>query len=378
MQQLAGQAAIVGVGQTHFAKLHSERHVRHDEYVLAAAALEEALDDCGLMKADIDGLICSRVGYSRMADVIGLRHPRLVYELEGSGRMSGVALQLAVVLVSTGMANVVACVYGNNGRSAGMKYGGEGGGPTAAFDSMHGMTSPGAYVAMMYRRYAYLYGAPADALAPLAINNRLNASQNEEAIFRSELTLESYLASRFIAEPLRLYDYCVISDGGVAFIVTSMERAKELRKSAVRVAATASQADITNYYTTDDFFFGACAATAERLYAAAGVGPEDVDCVQVYDNFLPTILFGLEGFGYAKRGEGWESVRSGRIGLGGQLPMNTSGGHTSEAYMQGWAMHVEAVRQLRGECGVRQVPGCEVVQYMCACPIVTSHLLVRE
>jgi acetyl-CoA acetyltransferase len=370
--------AIVGVGQSDFGALYTRRDAPRDAYALAADALRLALCDAGLDKEELDGLLCSRVGYNRMADVIGLRHPRFAHDLEGSGRMSGVALQEAVALVSSGLANVVACVYGNNGRSAKMRYGGEGGGPTAGYDSMYGMTSPGAYVAMMYRRYQQLYGAPDDALFPLAVNNRRNAMRNPGAVFRHELTEEQYLGSRYIAEPLRLFDYCLINDGGVAFIVASMDRARDLRRTPVRVAATAGLADLTNYYTTTDFFYGGCQDVASRLYRQAGLGPEDVDCLQVYDNFLPTILFTLEGFDHAKQGEGWEWVRGGRIALEGPRPMNTSGSHTSESYMQGWALHTEAVRQLRGECGERQVADCRTVQYMCASPIITSHILTTE
>jgi acetyl-CoA acetyltransferase len=372
------EVAIVGVGQSDFGALYAQRDARRDAYALGAEALHLALDDAGLNKSELDALLCSRVGYNRMADVIGVHHPRFAHDLEGSGRMSGVALQEAVALVSSGIANVVACIYGNNGRSAGMRYGGEGGGPTVGYDAMYGMTSPGAYVSMMYRRYQQLYGAPDDALLPLALNNRRNAVRNPGAVFRKELTAEEYLGSRYIAEPLRLYDYCVINDGGVAFIVTSLERARDLRKAPVRVAATAGRADLTNYYTTTDFFFSGCQDVAARLYQESGISPEDVDCLQVYDNFLPTILFTLEGFNHAPQGQAWEWVRGGRIALEGPRPMNTSGSHTSESYMQGWALHTEAVRQLRGECGDRQVPGCRTVQYMCASPIITSHLLTAE
>ncbi|MCL2394062.1 MAG: thiolase family protein [Acidimicrobiaceae bacterium] len=370
--------AIVGVGQSDFGALYATRDAQRDAYALAADALRLALDDAGLARDDVDALLCSRVAYGRMADVSGLRHPRFAHDLEGSGRMSGVALSEAVALVSSGIANVVACVYGNNGRSAGMRYGGEGGGQTVGYDQMYGMTSPGAYVAMMYRRYQQLYGAPDDALWPLARNNRRNAMRNPGAVFHKELTEEEYFGARYIAEPLRLYDYCLINDGGVAFIVTSMERAASLRKAPVRVAATAGLADLTNYYTTTDFFFGACQDVARRLYSQAGLGPDDLDCLEIYDNFLPTILFSLEGFGHTKRGEAWQWVRDGAIEAGGARPINTSGGHTSESYMQGWAMHTEAVRQLRGEAGDAQVPGCRSVQYICASPIVTSHILTTD
>lgn len=366
--------AIVGVGQTDYRKLYEERGVRRDANGLAAEALRLALDDAGLDKSEIDGIFASRVGYNRIADVLGVHRPRFVQELEGSGRMSGVALQNAVSLIATGAADVVACVYGNNGRSVQMKYGGEEGGETAGYDAMFGMTSPGAYVGLMHQRYRHLYGAPEDALAPLAMNNRRNATRNPLAVFQEEITHEQYMSSRYIAEPLRLFDYCLINDGGVAFIVTSMERARNLRKAPVRVAATAGAAELTNFYTSEDFFYEACADVAGRVYRRSGYGPEDMDALEIYDNFLPTILFSLEGFGHAPRGESWRWVRDHGIGFDGDRPMNTSGGHTAESYMQGWALHVEAVKQIRREAGDRQVAGCDVVQYICAAPIVTSHV----
>jgi acetyl-CoA acetyltransferase len=290
--------------------------------------------------------------------------------------MAGVMLQTAVMAVATGMASVVACVYGNNGRSVREFYGGKvDPGATTAYDAMYGMTSPGAYVGMMYNRYRHLYGAPDDALAPLAINNRKNGVLNPSAVMQTAITYEEYMSARYIAEPLRLFDYCLINDGGVAFIVTSAERARDLKKPPVYIAATAATADLNNAYTSDDFFYHACKDVADRLYPAAGIGPKDVDCAQIYDNFTPTILFSLEGFGFCPRGEAWKWVKDGRIEQGGKLPINTSGGHTAESYMQGFALHAEAVRQLRGEAGKRQVPNCKVVQYICASPITTSHIL---
>jgi acetyl-CoA acetyltransferase len=379
LAQLGDRTAIVGVGTTAFGALYRNLDPERTAYELAAEAFRNALDDAGLKKEEVDGIVGARVpSYARMADVLGLRHLRIINTYEGSGRMSGVALQTAVMAVASGLANVVACVYGNNGRSVGARYGGDAPAEsTAIYDAMYGMTSPGAYVAMMYRRYQYLYGVPDGALAPLAINNRKNGALNPNAVMQAPITYETYIAARFIAEPLRLFDYCLINDGGVVFIVTSAERARDLRKPPVYVTATAATADITNYYTSDDFFYTACRDVADRLYPAAGIGPKDVDCAQIYDNFTPTILFSLEAFGFCPRGEAWQWVKDGRIELGGQLPVNTSGGHTAESYMQGWALHVEAVRQLRGEAGERQVPGCEVAQYICASPIVTSHILRR-
>ena len=369
------KVAIVGVAQTDFGQMYREKDAHRDQYALAGEAFCGALEDAGLQKDEIDGLICARVNYTRMATVLGLRNLRVVNGFEGTGRMSGVAVREAVALVSTGAAEVVACVYGNNGRSVRMKYGGEGGGPTVAYDAMYGMTSPGAYVAMMYRRYRQFFGSPDDALAPIAINNRRHASLNPAAVMREEIDHDQYMASRMIADPLRLLDYCIINDGGVACIVTTEERARNLRKQPVIVAGTSGASDLTNFYTSADFFYGACQSVAKGLRAQTGIGPDDVDCLQVYDNFTPIVLFSLEGFNYAERGAGWQWVREHDLGFDGDKPLNTAGGHTGESYMQGWSLHVESVRQLRGEGGDRQVADCNVVQYVCASPIVTSHIL---
>lgn len=371
--------AVAGVGQTDFGALYAERDAQRDAYALGAEAFRLALADSGLRKDEVDGLLTARIGYEHGADVLGIPNPRVLNALEGSGRMSGVAVQHAVSLIAAGQADTIALVYGNNGRSVHMTYGGDASDvPTTRYDAMYGMTSPGAYVAMMYQRYRHLYAVPDGALAPLAINNRANAALNPGAVMRKELTEQQYLDSRYIAEPLRLFDYCLINDGGVALVLTTMDRARDLPKRPVRIAATAAMGSISNHYASPDFFYSASQDVARRVYASSGYGPENMDCVQIYDNFTPTILFALEGFGYAPRGEAWQWASADRIGRWGATPINTAGGHTSESYSQGWAHHVEAVRQVRGEAGDRQVADCNVAHYLCASPIVTSHVLVGE
>ncbi|WP_433274292.1 thiolase family protein [Actinosynnema sp. CS-041913] len=370
--------AVVGVGSSDFRRLYADKSRPNDVYRLAAEAFKEALADSGATRQDIDGLLCVNVQYGRLGETIGITDPRFVHDLEGTGRMSGIALQEACALVRSGVVDMVACVYATNGRTAGVKYGGGDADPAGAYDAMYGMTSTGAYVAMMYQRYRSMYGAPEDALAPLAINNRANGARNPIAVFQEEITRDDYLSSRFIAEPLRKLDYCIINDGAVAFIVTSAERARDLRKKPVRVAASAGRGELGRSYISPDFYFSTSAAVADELYRKSGIGPDQIDCMQVYDNFLPTILFTLEGFGHAPRGESWKWIRDGRIELGGDRPMNTSGGHTSESYMQGFALLAEAVRQVRGEAGARQVENCHTAQYMCVSPIVTSHIFTAD
>ncbi len=373
------KVAIIGVGTTRFGDLYRTRDVLRSDYDLAAEAFKLALADAGIEKDEIDGLLTARVpSYQHMANMLGMRRPALSYGFEQAGRMSALAVQAAINAIATGHAQTVALVYGNNGRSVGAQYGGgEPTTPTGQHDAAFGMTSAGAYVALMYERYRQLNRVPEDGLAAAAINNRNHAKLNENAVMRDDLDVATYLDSRYVAEPLRLYDYCLINDGGVALILSSVEHARRLNKPVVTISGTAACGDLTNFYTSDDFYYDTCRSVADRVYKQAGVTPKDIDVAQIYDNFTPTILFSLEGFGFCKPGQAWNWIRDGRIGLGGELPVNTSGGHTSESYMQGWALHVEAVRQLRGEAGARQVKGAEVAQYICAAPVTSSHILRR-
>ncbi|MCL8209262.1 MAG: thiolase family protein [Actinomycetia bacterium] len=370
-RELRGRYAVVGVGTTAFGKLPE-----HDAYSLGAWALREALADAGLTRADVDGLIVNRVpDYQRFGELFGM-NPRWVAQLPTQGRMSGASIELAVAALEAGLCRTVALVYGNNGRSAGAQYGGlddtygSGGG---AFLKPYGMTSPGAFHALMFRRHMALYGSTSEELAAIPVTFRHHASLNPNAVMRTPITVADHQASRYIAEPLHLYDYCLINDGGVALVITDAERARDLAKPPVYILGFAqATALIDSTVPPADFWREPLGLVAEDVYAMAGVGRQDVDALMIYDNFSPTVVFTLEGFGFCPVGEGTRWVQGGRLALGGEYPTNTSGGHLSESYMQGWGLNVEAVRQLRGECGARQVPGAQVIQYMCATAVATS------
>jgi acetyl-CoA acetyltransferase len=190
---------------------------------------------------------------------------------------------------------------------------------------------------------------------------------------RERFSLAEYHASRLVCAPLRLLDYCLINDGGVALILAAAERARGLRQQPVFVRGFAQATQLAgSSFPPEDFWYAPMRKVAADLHAMSGLAPADMDALMIYDNFTPTVLFSLEGFGFCPVGESGRWVGEGHLRLGGRFPANTSGGHLSESYMQGWALNAEAVRQLRGACGERQVRDAQLVQYMAAAPVVTS------
>jgi len=372
MTDPGGKVAVVGVGTTAYGSFPET-----DEYGLGAQAFRAALDDCGLRRDDIDGLLTCRVPYYvRMGEVLGL-DPRWTMALPPHGRMSGIGIVEAALALATGQARHVALIYANIGRSRRVNYGGD---EAPSFWDPWGFTSPGAAHALMFQRHRALYGTTTRQLAEVSVAFRRHACLNPSAVMKQPITIEDHEASRLIVAPLRLLDYCLINDGAVCLILTTVERARDLRQVPAQVAGFGGQdtmrgASISNY--DQDFWHGAIAAAGQRARGMAGIGLEAVDAIMCYDNFSPTVLFSLEGLGFCGKGESGGFVEGGTLQLGGRLPTNTDGGHLSNSYMQGWALNVEAVRQLRGECGERQVPGCRVVQYVQATPCTRSIVYTR-
>ncbi|NMM03896.1 thiolase family protein [Paraburkholderia sp. RP-4-7] len=369
--QLRSKAIVSGIGATPFGVLPDE-----DAYTLGMQALTAALADAGLERHDIDALIVVRIpDYQRFSEGYGI-DPKLAFALQGQGRMTGVAMELGASLIASGSARTVAIAYGNDGRSRGATYGGSAdgyGSGNAALWSAYGMTSPGAVHAMMFAQHAHQYGTDPLALAEISVTFRHHASLNPQAVMRNPITVADHQNSRFIAEPLRLFDYCLINDGGVAVILSTADAAGDQPHPPVYVRAVDTQTRMVGSgFPPADYWRAPMQALARSTYANAGLAPDDMDALMIYDNFSPTVLFSLEGFGYCEPGESGAWVWEGNLRLGGRFPANTSGGHLSESYMQGWGLVVESVRQVRKSAGPRQVPNAHNVHYMCAAPVCSS------
>lgn len=369
--ELRDTTCVVGVGNTKYGSFPET-----DSYGLGIDALKNALDDAGLKISDIDGLIVNRIpSHERFAEMAGMKHQRFGLQLPATGRMSGVSVMMAAMALQTGQADCIALVYGNNGRSVREYYGG-GAGPWTPW----GFTSPGARHGMMARRHMELYGTTSRQFGQIAKTIRDHAVLNPNAVMRKPFTIEEHQASRYICEPLHLFDYCLINDGAVAIIMTRADRAKDMKKPPVYLSGFARNDTyaMSSFYTpVDDLWYEGLQDISARIYPAAGIDQDAVDGLMIYDNFSPTVMFSLEGMGFCPRGEGGAFVEDGHLALGQRWPTNTNGGHLSESYMQGWALIVEAVRQVRRECGERQIEDCNVVQYIAATPVSSSIIFRR-
>jgi acetyl-CoA acetyltransferase len=354
-------AAIAGVGASPQGKLPGESALS-----LATRAFQEALADAGIGKDEVDGLLTmpgttSPEGpkhYLALGERLGI-DPAVTGSLSMGGATAGVLVQMAALYVQSGLARVVACVFGDAARTGGSKFDAASGG-TVSWANW-GMFSNAGNSALGARRHMALYGTTSEQLGWVAVNARRNAARNPHAVMRDPITLDDHQSSRLIVDPLRLLDCCLISDGAVAIIVTSAERARDAARGAVDILGMGQGHTLQNLERRDWWYLPHQEDCVSRAYRMAGVSPADINVAQLYDNFTIAVLFWLEHAGFCKLGESGPFVEGGaRIALDGALPVNTAGGNLSESYMQGWLHVVEAVRQLRGECGERQVPGARL------------------
>jgi acetyl-CoA acetyltransferase len=384
---LSGRAAIAGIGATEFSKDSGRSELK-----LAAEAVRSALEDAGLTPADVDGLVTFTQDNNTEAAVareVGIPQLTFFSRIHYGGGAACATVQQAAMAVATGVAEVVVCYRAFNERS-GQRFGqvmsGLAGAPTssgvdASWSYPMGLSTPAAWVAMVARRYMHTYGATSEDFGRVAVADRKHAATNPKAWFYGKpITLEEHQASRWVAEPLHLLDCCQESDGGVAIVVTTPERARDLYQPAVvvRAAAQGSGADqfvMTSYYRDELTGLPEMGIVANQLWAQAGLRPQDVQVAVLYDHFTPFVLIQLEELGFCPPGAARDFIRDGAIELGGALPINPHGGQLGEAYIHGMNGIAEAVRQVRGTA-VNQVPDVENVLVTAGTGVPTSGLVL--
>ncbi len=374
---LKDKAAIAGVGNSNFG-----RRLMRSPIDLAAEAIVNALDDCGLQREQLNGLIVSfgsplGTDGDQLASVLGL-NLRCYNQTWAHGRFTASCIQWAAMAVNAGLADAIACLaavsfsgmrrpkMGGAGDREGAREAGGGHGE----DPVYGMTSPGAGAALVARRYFERFGASSRQLAAVPIAFRKHASMNPAAIMREPYDADDYAASRYVCEPLHLLDYCLMNDGASCVIVTTAERARDLKKAPVYISGMQGLPGGHEEFIWAYPGFGVAQQSVfdydpgvQPVYEMAGITHNDVDALFTYDAFSILAWIALERFGFCKMGEAAAFTQDGRIEVGGELPMNTNGGLLSEAHIMAWNHQVEIARQLRGECGLRQVKDCEIVQW---------------
>jgi acetyl-CoA acetyltransferase len=366
---MAGTGAVIaGLGVTDVGKVYGRSATD-----FAADAVRRATADAGLPLREVDGLLVSS-GLKKdvsvtLQRVLGLRDLRLLSEINAFGASAGAMVSYAAAMVSSGAATTVACVFADAPlkpkESAGAAYTGRGRKTLTGFASYRmasGITNANTMYALAARRHMEAYGTTTEQFGAIAVAQRAWAAMNPLAQFREPITLDDHRNSRWIAEPLRLLDCCLVSNGGAAVIVTTAERARDLAQAAVPVLGYGQGHPGQAQERGSDFGVRTGAAisgpTALRM---AGASVSDVDLLQLYDCYTYTVLVTLEDYGFCAKGDGGNFVEDGRTGPGGELPVNTGGGQLSSYYLWGMTPLAEAVIQARGQAGERQVIKQDVI-----------------
>ena len=386
---LRDKAAIVGIGATEFSK-NSGR----SEMQLAVEAVTAALDDAGLKPREVEGLCVFTMETNPEIEVfrlIGGHELKFFSRVHyGGGAGCGTILQAAMA-IATGVADVVVCYRAMNERS-GHRFGTGvqqlAANPTAeathyGWYSPYGLLTPASWVAMFAQRYMHETGATTEAFGHVSVADRKHAATNPAAWFYEQpITLEDHQNSRWIVDPLRLLDCCQESDGGVAVVLTSAERARDLRQKPALVRAAAQgacddQQMMTSFYRKDLAGIPEMGLVARQLYEAARITPADIQTAVIYDHFTPFVLCQLEEFGFCERGDAKDFVQGGNIEIGGLLPINTHGGQLGEAYIHGMNGVTEGVRQIRGT-SANPVDDVENVLVTAGTGVPTSAILLGQ
>jgi acetyl-CoA acetyltransferase len=355
--------AIVGVAESECGQGVGLTVLQHQ-----ALAARRALADAGLDKAEVDAVMAvDFLGLPslQVAEYLGLR-PRFTDTTVTGGSAFENLVEHAALAIAAGLCEVVLITYGSTLWSDRRRVI-EGGGvdprmPAAQFETPYGDLSPVAAYALAAMRHMHEFGTTSEQLAEVAVSTRRWAALNPRALRRAPITIGDVLSSPLVASPLHRLDCCLMTDGGGAVIITSAERARALRPPPVYVLGSGFSATHLTVSQMGDLTTTGAVESGRRAFEIAGLAPADMDVIEIYDSFTISVILALEDLGFCTKGEGGRWVEGGRLGPGGKLPTNTSGGGLS--YMHpgafGIFLIIEAVRQLRGECGERQVPGAEL------------------
>ncbi|WP_079405490.1 lipid-transfer protein [Streptomyces sp. 3211] len=377
--ELGGRAAIAGIGATEFSKDSGRSELK-----LAVEAVHAALDDAGLTPADVDGMVTFTMDTSpeiTVAQAAGIGDLSFFSRIHYGGGAACATVQQAALAVATGVAEVVVCYRAFNERS-GRRFGSgvqqrepSAEGAALGWSLPWGLLTPASWVAMTAQRYLHTYNLTPKAFGHVAVTDRRHAANNPAAYFHGKpITLADHAASRWIVEPLRLLDCCQETDGGQAVVVTTAERARDLRHAPAVITAAAQgagrrQEGMTSFYRDDLTGLPEMDVVARQLWRTSGLRPSDIDVGILYDHFTPFVLMQLEEFGFCAPGEAADFVAA------DALPLNTHGGQLGEAYLHGMNGIAEAVRQLRGT-SVNQVAGAAHALVTAGTGVPTSGLIL--
>lgn len=350
-------AAIAGVGATPY--YYRGESAPQTLYELIGKASLAAVEDAGLSIRDVDGFVFYANGFEPglITEMLGIPEINFSAIVSAQGGGSAGVLDLAAMAVQTGRAKNVLCIGAcqQGGRRYGLALAGLAVTPDTLWNRVSGVKGPGHSLAMLARRHMYEYGTKREAFAEVVMSSRDFAATQPGAIRKKSLSLDEYMAAPMMADPLCRLDFCLETDGALAFLITTAERAKDLKQSPVHIAASAhgGERDWGRSFfwmnmPGEHFTSAGGKHTAGRLYRQAGIEPKDIDVALVYDHFSPLVVMQLEDYGFCGKGEGGPFVESGAIRRGGSLPVNPHGGHLSEAYVIGMTHIREAVQQLRG------------------------------
>lgn len=384
---LSGRAAIVGLGATEFSKNSGRTELR-----LAMEATLQALEDAGIAPEEVDGFSSysvDKVPEYEIARLLGAKEVSFFSQIPHGGGAACAPVLHAAMAVATGVARTVVVYRAMNERSwYRFGSGSYGFASTPIFENVnygwympHGFHTPAAWVGMFARRYMHRWGATSEDFGRVSVAARDFAATNPAAFFHGKpITLEDHQKSRWICEPLRLLDCCQESDGAVAMVITSADRARDLRRKPVVIKGAAQgisdgQQIMTSFYREDITGLPEMGLVARQLWQSSGLAPSDIQTAIIYDHFTPFVLPQLEEFGFVPRGEAKDFIRAGEHARGGSLPINPHGGQLGEAYIHGMNGIAEAVRQVRGDA-VNQVADVHNVLVTAGTGVPTSGLVL--